>query len=130
MTKHQRLFTHNYQTSTFVEIALQNHLNYAKQTQFLKCNMNVSSAYTKDYEDNSRKIVMKKQTQFKPNFRKDKKKAFALIRRFIMIYCDFLADFITLKGANSKPITPAISKPATLIIDDYPNPAYNDNGNF
>jgi hypothetical protein len=29
--------------------------------------MNVTSAYTKDYEDNRRKKVMKKQTQFKPN---------------------------------------------------------------
>ena len=42
-------------TSTTVEIALQIHPFYAKQTQFRKRQMNVTSAYTKDYEDFRRK---------------------------------------------------------------------------
>ncbi|MBW7990742.1 MAG: hypothetical protein FVQ84_12110 [Planctomycetes bacterium] len=32
--------------------------------------------------------------------------------------------------ANSKPMPPAISPPATLTIDDCLHPAYNDNGHF
>jgi hypothetical protein len=41
--------------------------NYAKQTQFSSPHNNVNSSYTKDYEENRRKLVMKKQTQFKTN---------------------------------------------------------------
>jgi hypothetical protein len=40
--------------------------NYAKQTQFSVLQYVVSSAYTKDYEENRHKIVMKKQTQSCP----------------------------------------------------------------
>jgi hypothetical protein len=46
--------------------------NYAKQSQFSEPQNDANSAYTKDYEDNRRKIVMKKQTQFKANKAKNK----------------------------------------------------------
>ena len=43
-----------------------------------------------------------------------------------MILIMLLADFTTLKGANSMPMPPAISAPATLMIDDCLQTAYND----
>jgi hypothetical protein len=63
---------------------------------------------------------MKKQTQFKPNLTKGPKmRAFAWIiyaigRSFTMKYCGFLADFTTLKGANSNPIKPNWSEAQVL----------------
>jgi hypothetical protein len=53
--------------STTVESALQIRPFYAKQSQFSGPQNNVTSAYTKDYEENRCNKVMKKQTQFKPN---------------------------------------------------------------
>jgi hypothetical protein len=53
--------------STTVERALQIRPFYAKQTQFSGLLNDVNSVYTKDYKENRRKEVMKKQTQFKPN---------------------------------------------------------------
>ena len=68
----------------------------------------------------------KKQSQFKPNLSQNKPNlsqykanskpiserakmnAFAWVRSFRMRYCDFLADFITLKGAYSNPLFSAI----------------------
>jgi hypothetical protein len=79
---------------------------YAKQTQFWNCKMNVTSAYTKDYKENRRKIVMKKQTQFKPNkanFKANyKNELFCVDRNFTMIFEMLLADHTTLKGANCR----------------------------
>ena len=49
-------------------------------------------------------LAMKKQTQFKPNYRKAKMNAFAWIKSFTIVFCDLLAEFTTLKGANSNPI--------------------------
>ncbi len=47
-----------------------------------------------------------------------------------MIIIMKLADVTTPKGAKTKPMPPAISAPATLMIDDFLHPAYNDAGNF
>jgi hypothetical protein len=59
--------------STIVESALQIHPNYAKQTQFSGLQNDVNSEFSKDYEENRRKQVMKKQTQFKANLSKGQK---------------------------------------------------------
>ena len=79
----------------------------------------VSSFLTSEYEILSRLSGQKTkpiQTQFKANkaknkpnsnpnkanYRKTKMNAFVWIRSFTMKYCDFLADFTTLKGANAE----------------------------
>jgi hypothetical protein len=66
-TRHGTRYPGPGRPSTTVEKALQIRPFYAKQTQFSGLQNDVNIAYTKDYEENRRKLVMKKQTQFKPN---------------------------------------------------------------
>jgi hypothetical protein len=86
-------------SSTNVERTLQIRPFYAKQTQFSGLQNDVNSAYTKDYEDNRRKLVMKKQTQFKANLSQNKpnlsqfQTGRLLINRMKLKLLNFLPNF-------------------------------------
>ena len=106
----------------------------------MNINLDMTSIY-KDFANRSHEKTNPIQTQFKPKqtqykansnpiSERAKLNAFAWIKSLVIILEMLLADSTTLKGANSNPMTTAISAPATLMIDDCIHPAYNDNVHF
>jgi len=72
------------------------------QTQLLQRPKLMQSEYLQRIKKKNAAMGQKNKAKTKPIPKRLKMNAFAWIRSFTIVFCDFLAEFTTLKGANFK----------------------------